>query len=71
MDAIQVMCVFLMLWGVVLFGNLLADLAEINRATKMGEMEKLEKVQLAVGHVLIFVEACASSSARGQHHAHF
>ena len=44
MHVIQVMCVFLMLWGVVLFGNLLADLAEINRATKIGEMEKLEKV---------------------------
>ena len=35
-------------WGVVLFGNLLADLAEINHASNQGEMEKLEMVQNVV-----------------------
>jgi len=28
----KAMCIFLMLWGVLLFGSLLADLAEINHA---------------------------------------
>ena len=44
----RVMLIFLMLWGVYAFGNILAELAEINRASSMTELEKLEKVQHAV-----------------------
>ena len=41
-------CMFLMLTGIVVFGNLLAELADINRATQQVNMQKLERVQTAV-----------------------
>jgi hypothetical protein len=44
----RMMCMLLMLCGIVVFGNLLAELAEINHATRELEVEKLKRVQHAV-----------------------
>lgn len=44
----RICCMFLMLTGIVVFGNLLAELADINRATQQATVQKLERVQTAV-----------------------
>jgi hypothetical protein len=38
----------LMLYGIMIFGNLLSELAEINRAARVTEMAKMERVQAAM-----------------------
>jgi hypothetical protein len=38
----------LMLYGIMVFGNLLAELAELNKAAREDEIEKMERVQAAL-----------------------
>jgi len=50
----RAMLIFLMLWGVLTFGNIMAELAEINHASNSTELEKLAKVQHAVDFMCDF-----------------
>ena len=48
MAANSVVYSFIMLYGILVFGDLLSELAELNRATRTEDTSKMERVQAAV-----------------------
>jgi hypothetical protein len=66
----QAVYILLMIYGILVFGDLLSELAEINRASRNAELEQMEKIQVSVSHSGLSAQRSESTHARTHTHTH-